>query len=141
MAFPDDQGITCQWTRTHNSKRRLRRGLLWAGHLHVSLQKHLMESAYFIVLLAAVASFGLGMLTTRNWIAVGVPAVAPMAFTVVRMSLAPNPGMGEAILFVSPFLIGGTILYAFICYWVVKAGRGVRASFGRSQPTDKEHTI
>lgn len=52
-----------------------------------------MESAYFIVLLAAVASFGLGMLTTRNWIAVGLPAVAPMAFTVVRMSLAPNPGM------------------------------------------------
>jgi len=35
LAFPDDQGITCQWTRTHNSRRRLRRVLLCAGHLHV----------------------------------------------------------------------------------------------------------
>ena len=38
MAFPDDQGITCQWTRTHNSRRRLRRALLFAGHLHVNAQ-------------------------------------------------------------------------------------------------------
>ncbi len=39
MAFPDDQGITCQWTRTHNSRRRrLRRVLLCAGHFHVRPQ-------------------------------------------------------------------------------------------------------
>ena len=38
MAFPDDQGITCQWTRTHNSRRRLCRVLLCAGHFHVRPQ-------------------------------------------------------------------------------------------------------
>jgi len=27
--------ITCQSTRTHNSRRRLRRKVLWSGHLHV----------------------------------------------------------------------------------------------------------
>lgn len=88
-----------------------------------------MESAYVFMLLAAVASFGLGMLTPKNWIAVGLPAATPVLFTVVRMAMAPNPGMGETLLFISPFLIGGTILYAFICYSAAKAGRGIRARF------------
>jgi len=28
-------GTTCQSTRTHNSRRRLRRKVLWSGHFHV----------------------------------------------------------------------------------------------------------
>ncbi len=31
-------GLTCQSTRTHNSRLRLRRWLLWSGHLHVKQQ-------------------------------------------------------------------------------------------------------
>lgn len=99
-----------------------------------------MESAYVIIIVAAVASFVLSMFTANNWIAIWTPAMAPMAFTVVRMSMAPNPGMGGAILFISPFLMGGTILYAFICYSAAKAGRRVRAKFGRSDHSDTDRT-
>jgi hypothetical protein len=92
-----------------------------------------MESAYLFMLASFAASFVLGMLTLNNWVAVGLPAMTPTAVTISKLGLASNPGFGETLLFLSPFLVGGTVLYAFICFGAVRVGRGLRARLARSK--------
>jgi|CXWL01.1.fsa_nt_gi acyl dehydratase len=86
-----------------------------------------MEIAYIIMFIAVVASFFLGMLTRNFWIAVVLPAISPATATVALYAMAPNPGFGETLLFISPFLIGGTLFYALICFAAATVGRALRA--------------
>jgi len=82
-----------------------------------------------LILLSLVASFFLGMLTRNNWIAAGLPAMTPAAVAVIRLAIAPNPGFGEALLYLSPFLIGITLGYYTLCFFVARAGRALHARF------------
>ena len=66
-------------------------------------------------------------MTRNNWIAVGVPMLIPFLFTASRLK---GPGLGEALLYVSPFLAAGAIMYGGVSYAGVSAGRRLRALFG-----------
>ena len=86
-----------------------------------------MDSSPLFLAIPIVVSAVLGLLTSNNWIAVGIPSIAPAAFAVVRMGMAPNPGFVESLRFVSPFIVGYTIVFAFICELSVRICRGIRS--------------
>jgi hypothetical protein len=86
-----------------------------------------MESAYVLMFSTFGLAVVLGAITSRNWISVGIPLLVPLVFTIARVGIGkPGPGTWEALLFVSPFLVAGAILYSGIALVGAKLGRRIR---------------
>src|SRR4051812_15663734 len=79
--------LTCQSTRTHNSRMRLRRKALWSGHLHVrspmpycpNCHKELSAMECKTTCERCTASFGPGSHWRPNSIALSPPRSSPEA--------------------------------------------------------------
>jgi hypothetical protein len=88
-----------------------------------------MDPAY----VAMFATFGgcaiLGAVIKRTWVVVALGSLVPIAFTASRLG-KPGPGMWESLLFVSPFLIGGAVIYGFVALLGARFGRYLRRVFG-----------
>jgi hypothetical protein len=97
-----------------------------------------MESAYVLMLATFGAGVALGAATKNNGIAVGLPLLVPLAFTFARVGLGkPGPGTWEALLFVSPFLVAGAILYGGIALVGAKLGRRIRKGLAGESGREK----
>lgn len=82
-----------------------------------------MESAYVLMSATFGSAVVTGAVTRNNWAAVGLPMLIPILFTASKIK---GPGLGETLLFVSPFLVAGAIVYAGIAYAGVRLGRVFR---------------
>jgi hypothetical protein len=95
-----------------------------------------MEPSHIFIFATFSIAAVLGATTKNNWIAIGLPMLIPVLSTAARFR---GPGLGETLLFVSPFLVAGAVLFAGICYAGTSVGRGLRGFVTRK--LDKNHDV
>jgi len=84
-----------------------------------------MDGTHILMVIVGLVSFILAFLGVSNWIAVGLPSLSPVGLMVGKM-LFNNVNIkdiGEALLFVSPFVVAMVCLCAMPCYLAATLGR------------------
>ena len=95
-----------------------------------------MDIAYVGMLATFGASAVLGATIRRNWIVVGLGSLVPVVPYAITLAHAVKSGgtwSWEGLLFVSPFLIAGAVVYALISFAGARFGRRMRQGLVRSR--------
>ncbi len=84
-----------------------------------------MDAAYILMIGVGVASFALALFGANNWFSVGLLSLSPLGLVATRMLGDNTNGVGESLLYLSPFLIGMVFLYGLLCLIGSALGRTV----------------
>lgn len=88
-----------------------------------------MDKAYLFMAMAFGASFILGLLTEKPWIAVLLSTMTPSIASLFFYGIPAGKHIGQLFLLVGPFLIAATIWYAIIGLIGARLGKRVRTLF------------
>lgn len=97
-----------------------------------------MDKAYLFMAIAFGASFVLGLLTAKTWIAVCLSTMAPSIAALAFYGIPAGKDVGGLFALVGPFLVAGTIWYAIIGLAGARLGRRVRTRFERTKQTEAD---
>ena len=97
-----------------------------------------MDKAYLFMAIAFGASFVLGLITAKNWIAVYLSTMAPSIAALFFYGIPAGKDIGPLFAIAGPFLLAGSIWYAIIGLAGARLGRRVRTRFENTRQTESD---
>ena len=97
-----------------------------------------MDKAYLFMAIAFGASFILGLITAKNWIAVCLSTMAPSTAALLFYGIPASKDVGPLFAIAGPFLVAGSIWYAIIGLAGARLGRRVRIRFENARRTEAD---
>lgn len=91
-----------------------------------------MDSAYVPMALVAIVSFLLALIGASRWISVGLLSLTPFAWIAFELFQRKAAGIGETLLYMSPYMGGLVLIYALIAVVGTELGRAIARRYGKT---------